>query len=213
VAVEVKICGLTRPEDAAAAAAAGAHFLGVVFAGGPRRIDVDRAAQIVAAAGPRPVLGVFGTQPIDEILRVCDTCGLVGAQLHGAYSADDAIHLGARGLLVWRVLRLSSADDLEQLYSTAIGADAVLVEPRLAHAEGGAGTPLPLALAIEARQRFKGRLVLAGGLRPESVGRAVGLVRPDAVDVSSGVEILPGIKDTRKIEQFLEAVRGLSPVA
>jgi phosphoribosylanthranilate isomerase len=144
---------------------------------------------------------------------VCDTCGLVGAQLHGAYSAEDAIHLGARGLLVWRVLRLSSADDLEQLHSTAIAADAVLVEPRLAHAEGGAGTPLPLALAIEARQRFKGRLVLAGGLRPESVGRAVGLVRPDAVDVSSGVEILPGIKDTRKIEQFLEAVRGLSPVA
>jgi phosphoribosylanthranilate isomerase len=72
---------------------------------------------------------------------------------------------------------------------------------------------LPLALALEVRRRIRGRLVLAGGLRPETVAAAVGLVRPDVVDVSSGVEVLPGIKDSRKIEQFVEAVRGLSPVA
>jgi phosphoribosylanthranilate isomerase len=213
VAVEVKICGITRPEDAAAAAAAGADLLGVVFAGGPRRVDRARAMEIVAAAGHRPVLGVFGSQPIDEILRVCTTCGLAGAQLHGPYSRDDALQIGGRGLRVWRVLRLSGAEDLERIAATAAAADALLVEPKLASADGGAGIPLPLALAASVRRHFTGRLILAGGLRPETVAEAVGLVRPDAVDVSSGVEILPGIKDSRKIEQFVEAVRGLSPVA
>jgi phosphoribosylanthranilate isomerase len=213
VAVEVKICGITRTSDAAAAHAAGADFLGVVFAGGPRRVDSTQAGLIVDAAGGRPVIGVFATQPVDEILQLCDRCGLAGAQLHGAYTTDEALRLKARGLLVWRVLRLSGVEDLETISSMAAGADAVLVEPKLAYAEGGAGVALPLTLAAQVRRRFSGRLVLAGGLRPETVAQAVGLVRPDVVDVSSGVEILPGIKDSRKIEQFVEVVRGLSPVA
>jgi phosphoribosylanthranilate isomerase len=213
VAVEVKICGLTRVEDAAAAVAAGADYLGVVFAGGPRMLDVPRAAAIVAAAGQRPVLGVFGAQPVEEILRLRDACGLAGAQLHGAYLADDACRLGREGLLVWRVVRLADAGDLDQLESAEEAADAVLVEPRVGHAQGGAGVALPLALARDARRRLQCRLVLAGGLRAATVAEAVGLVRPDVVDVSSGVEILPGIKDSRKIEQFVEAVRGLSSVA
>ncbi len=213
MAVEVKICGLTRPEDAAAAVAGGADYLGVVFAGGPRLVDPARAAALVAAAGGRPVLGVFGSQPVDEILRTCDACGLAGAQLHGVYSAEDAVRLRREGLLVWRVVRLAGAEDLAQVPPAAVGADAVLVEPRVAHAAGGAGVALPPALAREVRQMVRCRLVLAGGLRPGTVAQAVGLVRPDVVDVSSGVEILPGIKDSRKIEQFVEAVRALSPVA
>jgi phosphoribosylanthranilate isomerase len=213
VGVEVKICGLTRPEDAAAATAAGASYLGVVFAGGPRVVDPLRASAIVAAASKRPVLGVFGAQPVDAILRIRDACGLAGAQLHGEYTVADALRLAGEGLTVWRVVRLENEADLERLDSVAEAADTVLIEPRVGHAQGGAGVSLPLGLAREARQRIRGRLVLAGGLRPDTVAAAVGLVRPDVVDVSSGVEILPGIKDSRKIEQFVEAVRGLSPVA
>ena len=213
MAVEVKICGITRVEDAAAAVAAGADWLGVVFAGGPRLVDAARAGLIVEAAGGRPVMGVFATQSTDEILHLCDRCGLAGAQLHGDYTTDDALGLSANGLTVWRVMRLAGADDLAGLPSMAAGADAVLVEPRLRNVQGGGGIALSLALAAHARRRFDGRLVLAGGLRPDTVAHAVGLVRPDAVDVSSGVEILPGIKDSQKIEQFVEAVRGLSPVA
>jgi phosphoribosylanthranilate isomerase len=211
--VEVKICGLTRAEDAAAASAAGASYLGVVFAGGPRTLDPPRAAAIVAAANRRPVFGVFGAQPVEAILRIRDACGLAGAQLHGEYGAADALRLRREGLVVWRVVRLEDQGDLARLPSAADAADAVLVEPRVGHAQGGAGVALPLALAREARERVRGRLVLAGGLRPETVAAVVGVVRPDVVDVSSGVEILPGIKDSRKIEQFVEAVRGLSPVA
>lgn len=213
VAVEVKVCGLTRPADAAAAAAGGADYLGVVFASGPRVVRPAEAAAIVAAADGRPVLGVFGRQPVDEILRIRDAAGLRGAQLHGPYSVDDAARLDREGLMVWRVVRLETASDLEGLTHAEAAADAVLVEPRVAHADGGAGVALPLALAAEARERLRGRMVLAGGLRAETVAAAVGLVRPDAVDVSSGVEIRPGIKDSRKLARFLEAARGSSPVA
>jgi phosphoribosylanthranilate isomerase len=172
-----------------------------------------QAAEIVSAAAGRPVLGVFGAQPVEEILRVRDVTGLRGAQLHGPYSTDDARRLRSHGLLIWRVIRLQAESDLDAIDPTAAAADALLVEPRVDYANGGTGVRLPLALAALARSRIRGPMVLAGGLRPDTVADAVGLVRPDAVDVSSGVEILPGIKDSKKMARFLEAVRGFSPVA
>jgi len=102
--------------------------------------------------------------------------------------------------------------DLDLLPEITRGAETVLIEPRVPGAGGGAGVPLDLALAVEARKRLPdSRMALAGGLTAETVGRAVALVRPDVVDVSSGVESLPGIKDHDKIARFLEAVLGRSP--
>ena len=208
----VKICGLTRPEDAELAAAAGASYLGVVFAGGPRRVSLAGAADVVAASRGVPVLGVFGGQSVEEILSLAGGAGLAGAQLHGPYSRDDAARLQAAGLLVWRVVRIASPDDLDRLGEASLDAETVLVEPRVPHADGGGGVPLDLAIAAEARRRLAGvRMALAGGLTSETVGAAVALVRPDVADVSSGVESLPGIKDPEKIARFLEAVLGRSP--
>jgi phosphoribosylanthranilate isomerase len=167
-----------------------------------------------AAAGVVPVFGVFGEQSVDEILRISRSAGLAGAQLHGAYRREDAARLRAEGLRVWRVVRLAGRDDLGVLRESAGEADAVLVEPRVAHATGGTGIALDLALASEARARLAGAaMVLAGGLTPETVAAAVALVRPDIVDVSSGVERLPGIKDPDKIARFLEAVVGHSAIS
>jgi phosphoribosylanthranilate isomerase len=212
--VRAKICGLTRAQDAAAAVAAGADYLGVVFAGGPRRVTAPAAAEVRAAAGVVPVFGVFGEQSVDEILRISRAAALAGAQLHGAYRREDAARLRAEGLRVWRVVRLAGPEDLGGLRESAAEADAVLVEPRVAHATGGTGIPLDLTLACEARARLaSGAMVLAGGLTPESVAAAVALVRPDIVDVSSGVERLPGIKDPDKIARFLEAVVGHSAIS
>jgi phosphoribosylanthranilate isomerase len=87
----------------------------------------------------------------------------------------------------------------------------VLVEPRVPHAEGGSGTPLHLSLARGARARLVGPMVLAGGLTPATVADAIALVRPEVVDVSSGVERLPGLKDPDQIARFLEAALGHSP--
>jgi len=211
--VEVKICGLTRAEDAAAAHAAGADWLGVVFASGPRVVTPERAAAVARAAPGRPLLGVFGTQPVERILEICAAAHLAGAQLHGRYTAADAVALRRAGLVVWRVVRLAGDADLEQL-DERWDVDAVLVEPRIASADGGTGRPLALALAAAARRRLGSRrMVLAGGLAPETVAAAVGLVAPDVVDVSSGVESLPGIKDPDKIGRFVEAARGRSAVA
>jgi phosphoribosylanthranilate isomerase len=212
VAARVKICGLTRPEDAEQAAGAGASYLGVVFAGGPRRVSFARAADVVAASRGVPVLGVFGDQSVEEILSLARDIGLSGAQLHGPYSRDDAARLNSAGLIVWRVVRIASPADLDRLGEAALDAETVLVEPRVPHADGGGGVPLDLAIAVEARSRLAGvRMALAGGLTAETVGAAVALVRPDVADVSSGVESLPGIKDHEKIARFLEAVLGRSP--
>jgi phosphoribosylanthranilate isomerase len=210
----VKICGLTRPLDAAAAVAAGASYLGVVLAGGPRLVTTDHAAAIRAAAGRVPVLGVYGDQPVEHILSVSRAAGLAGAQLHGPHSRTDAARLRAEGLLVWRVVRIATPDDFDRLAEAGNEADAVLVEPRVEHVLGGAGVPLDLAVAREARGRLAGvTMVLAGGLVPGSVAQAVALVRPEVVDVSSGVEHLPGIKDPEKIARFMEAVCGHSAIS
>jgi len=210
----VKICGLTRPSDAAAAVAAGAAYLGVVLAGGPRLVTAEQAAAVRAAAGGVPVLGVYGQQPVEHILAVSRAAGLAGAQLHGSYRREDAARLRTEGLLVWRVVRIAAPGDLDYLVEASADADAVLVEPRVEHALGGAGVSLDLAVARQARGRLAGAtMVLAGGLVPGSVARAVALVRPEVVDVSSGVEHLPGIKDPEKIARFMEAACGHSAIS
>ena len=212
MAARVKICGLTRPEDAGYAAEAGAAYLGVVFAGGPRQVGRAQAARVVAASRGVPVLGVFGGTPVGDILSLAREIGLSGAQLHGHYAREDAARLGSAGLAVWRVVRIAIPADLDLLPGTSFDAETVLVEPHVPHAEGGSGVPLDLAVAVEARHRLAGvRMALAGGLTPETVGAAMALVRADVADVSSGVESLPGIKDHQKIARFLEAVLGRSP--
>jgi phosphoribosylanthranilate isomerase len=213
MAVKIKICGIMRPPEAAFAAAAGASYLGVVFAEGPRTITWDIAREIVVAAGGVGVLGVFTDQPVDEILQIRDRAGLSGAQLHGTYPAASAARLRAAGLAVWRVVRIAAPSDLDLLGEAVNESDAVLVEPKVAHVRGGAGLPLDLAIAREARSRLAGHpMALAGGLTAETVSGALALVRPEIVDVSSGVERLPGIKDLDKIARFVEAVFAHSPV-
>jgi phosphoribosylanthranilate isomerase len=212
--VRIKICGLTRALDGAVAAEAGASYLGVVFAGGPRVISVERAQEVVAAAAGVPVVGVFADQLVEEILQICDRARLSGAQLHGPYSRPAAERLRGAGLEVWRVVRIATPADLDSLAEAVAESDAVLVEPRVPHASGGAGIPLDLAVAREARSRLAGhRMALAGGLTPETVAEALALVRPEIVDVSSGVERLPGIKDRNRIARFVEAVFAHSPIA
>ncbi len=176
-------------------------------------VTPERAAEVAAGANGVPVFGVYGTQSVEEILRISRAAGLVGAQLHGPYPRAAGVRLRTEGLQVWRVARIAAPGDLDALSDAVRDADAVLVEPHVPYAPGGAGVSLDLAVAREARARLAGTtMVLAGGLTPENVAEAVGLVRPEVVDVSSGVEYLPGIKDPDKISRFLEALFGPSPI-
>jgi len=210
---KIKFCGIMQPGDAAVAAEAGAGYLGVIFAGGPRAVTVVEAREVVRAAAGVPVVGVFAAQSPAEILRIAEQADLSGAQLHGPYSRADAAHLRTQGLEVWRVVRLAGPSDLPGLDEAALDSDAVLVEPRVPHALGGTGVSLDLDLAREARNRLPGPMALAGGLTPDNVGLALVQARPEIVDVSSGVERRPGIKDPHTIARFVEAVFAQSSVA
>lgn len=176
-------------------------------------MTVSVASEVVEAAAGCPVFGVFGPHSAEEILRCRDAARLAGAQLHGAFDQRLAARLREHGMAVWAVARLTAPDECAGLTELAAGSDAVLVEPRVAGVEGGAGVPLALDLGRRARAALRGRrMVLAGGLRPGSVAAAIDAVRPDIVDVSSGVETSPGRKDPASVRLFLEAVRGDQPI-
>lgn len=207
MAVSVKVCGLTRARDAELAVRLGARYLGAIFAESPRRVAPAAARELAAAAGGVPLLGVFVDATPDEILRLRDRARLAGAQLHGAYDEAAAHRLLAEGMRVWAVARLREAGEAEHLGDRLGPAEMLLVEPRVEGAHGGTGIALPPDLATAARAAIPaGRFALAGGLTPETVGAAVALVRPDVVDVSSGVEAAPGEKDPERLRRFLEVV-------
>lgn len=206
------MCGLRRPADVAVAVQAGATYLGVVYAGGPRRVTDVEAREVVAAAEGTPVLAVWGPPDREAILRSRELAGFTGVQLHGGSDVALAEQLRNDGLIVWRVLRIGSAADLSHLEHMKEGADALLIEPRIPGVQGGAGVALDLDLARDARVRFgttqhptpNTRFALAGGLRPDTVRAAIAAVRPDIVDVSSGVERSPGVKDPFLIRRILD---------
>ncbi|HPF60887.1 MAG: N-(5'-phosphoribosyl)anthranilate isomerase [Gemmatimonadetes bacterium] len=207
--VEAKICGLTRADDAAFAVAHGAARLGVVFAGGPREVSIATAAEIVAAAGAVPVMAVVRPGPAAALLELAAATGVAGVQLHGPSTPELARRLRVAGLEVWRVAALDPEVEPEAVVrEAAVGADAVLVEPRIDGRLGGQGILLDLARARAARRALVAtRMVLAGGLRAENVAAAIRHAEPDLVDVSSGVESAPGRKDPARLARFLEAVR------
>lgn len=208
MAVKAKICGLTRPGDAALAARLGAAYLGVVFAESTRQVGPALARDIVKAADGVPVVGVFVSHPVDDILRLRESAGLSAVQLHGAYDSELRMQLRREKLPVWVVQHIAGPDDLARLPDQIDGAAVVVIEPRVPGAVGGTGVALDLSLAQAARECLgRTRLALAGGLRPDTLARAIALVSPDIVDVSSGVESAPGLKDADRLARFLEIAR------
>lgn len=208
--IETQISGITRPEDAVAAAAAGVSYLGVIFTPGPLRVTESLAREIVLAAGRVPVIGVFaGRLHVSEILRLSAEVGLAGVQLSPPHSTADARRIRAMGLQVWRTMPLESERDLAWLAGVREAATAVVVGPKTLNGVSGTQVSLPLYLAREARAHLPGhQMVLAGGLTPDTVGQAIAEVRPDIVSVTNGLDLLPGVKDARRIQQFMEAVLG-----
>jgi phosphoribosylanthranilate isomerase len=208
---EMKFCGLTRAVDAEQAAALGAAYVGVIFAGGPRTLTPDAARDVVAHVphGVRRV-GVFADHGASDIARIAEHLALDVVQLHGAEPGDkiDSIRRLFSGE-IWRVVRVGSVGLPADLAGDGDGADAILLD---AHARGstlgGTGITLPWADLAPGLDGLRGRvkIVLAGGLRAENVARAIAALGPDVVDVSSGVEVSPGIKDHQQMRAFRDAV-------
>jgi phosphoribosylanthranilate isomerase len=212
--VRVKICGMTRPEDAAFAAQAGADAIGMIFyPSAPRNISIDRARQILKVLPPfiMPV-GVFVDCPAADILDTTAQLFLRTVQLNGQETADDVAEL--EGLAVIKSIRVSREGlrgELTLWKDPPPNLIGLVMEPAGTGQPGGSGVAndwSAIAGAIEAGL-FKNLppIIAAGGLKPESVADVIKTIHPFAVDVSSGVEESLGVKSREKIERFIREAR------
>lgn len=208
--IRIKICGLTRVQDAEAAERAGADYGGVILApGSPRTVDNRKAAEVLGATSLIRC-GVFVNQTVDRVLESAGSIGLAVAQLHGDESPDYIRQLRDRSSLeIWKALRIRNADDfLSGVETFGEWVDGLLLDSYSEDARGGTGRAFPWSEVRSQRERMPVQLELiaAGGLRPENVGQVVTELSPTVVDVSSGVEQSPGIKSADRIAAFVAAV-------
>jgi phosphoribosylanthranilate isomerase len=207
---EIKICGLTRAEDAAVAAALGAAYAGVIFAGGPRRRTVAQAAEVFAGLRGSAVrrVGVFGVASAADIAETAAILALDVVQLHAGGDRDAVRNLRERYAgAVWGVIGVDADGAWGDLPWPIDALDAVVLDTSVAGRQGGTGVAFDwVAARPQVAARLTGRRwVLAGGLRPSTVGTAVRTLSPSVVDVSSGVESAPGIKDEELLRAFVQA--------
>jgi phosphoribosylanthranilate isomerase len=205
----VKICGVTRLADAELAAELGAWAVGMVFYPGSRRRCTLAEAEAIGAALRRRVelAGVFVNAPLEEVARVSERVGLTLVQLHGeegpAFCAEVARRTGARTIKAVSVKGMFTVRDLERFHT-----DFHLVDGYAAGLRGGTGERFDWSLL--AARRSKLPLIVGGGLDAEHVSAVIATAHPFAVDVASGVEAEPGIKDPERMRAFFEAAQAVA---
>jgi phosphoribosylanthranilate isomerase len=214
----IKICANTNLEDALLAAELGADALGFVFAPSKRRVTAEQVAAITPHL-PAAIekIGVFSTLDPEEIVTAVRTGGLTGAQLHGDLSPGliDEIKAQLPRLRIiqtthWRNEGQTAEAFSQQLVGLRVAKniDAVLVDSRTATASGGTGVAFDWTAARDPLSALgEMRLIVAGGLNPGNVQQALAVLRPWGVDVASGVESIPGLKDPEKLAAFIANVR------
>ncbi|HSH46648.1 MAG TPA: phosphoribosylanthranilate isomerase [Longimicrobiales bacterium] len=202
-----KVCGLTRPDDARLAVQAGASAVGVIFAPSPRQVDMATAARVTEVV-PDGVarVGVFADQPVSLVVEAVRSCGLDWVQLSG----DEPPHVAEQiadlcGVWILKAVHVAGLDDLRR-YS-GYPAHAWLLDTPAVGRRGGTGRTFDWSLAEEGAGALDGPILVAGGLHADNVADAIRRLRPDAVDVCSGVESSPGVKDPARVQAFGEAVR------
>lgn len=200
----VKVCGMTRPEDAEAAAAAGVDALGVVMAASPRQVSVKQALEVFDAAGEGVArAAVFVDQRFETVDVMCGRLRLDWAQLSGGEPPDYCLALP---LPVVKAVHVGGRADVEAAVEAYEGpAVGLLLDSRVPGMAGGTGVAFDWAAVAPLPEGI--RCMVAGGLTPGNVGEAIRVLRPWAVDVSSGVESAPGVKDPALMEAFVAAVR------
>jgi phosphoribosylanthranilate isomerase len=203
MATAVKICGVTRLEDAFAAVRAGAHAIGLVFhAPSPRYIAPAAAGALIRALPPFiTTVGLFVDAPADEVRAILAQAPVQLLQFHGSEPPEYCRQFGRPYM---KAVRMAPGVDLLQYARDYHDARALLLDAYVEGLHGGSGTPfdwsrVPRGLPLP--------VILSGGLTPENVGDAIRCARPSAVDVSSGVESARGIKDAARIAAFIAGVR------
>ena len=202
--VRVKICGITSVEDARLCVEAGAEALGFNFVErSPRFVTPAEARAVIATLPPfvTPV-GVFWDHPAGHIKAVAEECGLAALQFHGDESPED---LAQHRLPVIKTIKVEGPAALERMRRYA--AVAIQLDSPARWSEGEARAPISWSVAHAATAAGH-RVILSAGLTPDNVTEAARMVRPYAVDVASGVEARPGVKDPDKVRRFVAAAKG-----
>ncbi len=204
MSIWVKVCGVTRKEDLDACIEAGADAIGFNFWPGSKRYLSPAKAKALIKRLPRSVLsvGLFVLSSPDAVARAVADSGVRAVQLHGGEDPTPFEDCGAELIQVFRV---SSRESLPKL-PLPEAASKVLLDAAV-EGYGGEGKSFDWSLAVEARKVLDRPMILAGGLTPENVAAAVRQVAPFGVDVASGVESAPGIKDAARIRAFVSAAR------
>ena len=193
--MQLKICGITRPEDMAAAEEAGAAYTGMILVPGtPRFVRRERIPALMAANRCGKVF-VVRDMPIDELNALIAAFRPDAVQLHGGESADYA--RAVTGTEVWKAFNLNSE---------AVLAEAAAFPCAVAVADSGGGTGRPCRWDLAARLAARRTVFLGGGITPDNVRDAIEQVHPAGIDVSSGVESAPGVKDRSLIQKLSERI-------
>ncbi len=206
--IAVKICGITNIEDAVFAVEAGADALGFIFAKkSSRLVSRETVKAIIKQISPFvTTVGVFVDEPLDVVQDVVEYCSIDIVQLHGNESPQYCSQINRR---VIKAFKVKDADSLLMLSEYQVC--GYLLDTFIEGADGGTGKQFDWNLARDAKKY--GRIILAGGLNQENVAEAIMQVKPYAVDVSSGVESLPGKKDRARMMEFVRRVIGhISPI-
>jgi phosphoribosylanthranilate isomerase len=207
--IQIKVCGLTESKTAEVCVALNIDAVGLVFyPKSPRNVSDSQAEEVSAAINGRAaIVGVFVDEPVDVILEKAHRFGLTGVQLHGRETPAEVSELKKEGLTVIKALFQKREPSFQAV--SQYRPSAFLLECGRGRLPGGTAQVWNWADAKTITAIFPA--ILAGGLTPENVGRAVAISRPQAVDVSSGVEAFPGRKDLSKIKAFVTAVDGVAP--
>ena len=204
--VSLKICGVTRQEEAERLATMGVDALGVNFWPMSKRfLSPAEASWLEGLAGRILRVGVFVNEPPALPLRLVREGYLDAIQLHGDETPEDAVHFRDAGVSFIKAIGVKTLADLER--ATEFGADAILLDAHAPGVYGGTGIRFDWELASNfRRQHSELPMMLAGGIVPENAGLAAMSVKPAALDIASGAEISPGIKDFQKVKAFLTAL-------
>ncbi len=202
---QVKICGNTRAEDAKLAINLGVDYLGFIFAPSKRKVSVEQAQNIISTLGSfKNIVGVFYNQPKDEVLDILNATKIRIAQFHGDETSRYCESFEDKGISVIKSFHIKDAMSLKRIDEYNV--QAFLFDTYSKDAAGGTGKTFDWNL-IKDKPFITDKLFLAGGLNPDNLKAAIEFVDPFAVDVASGVESEPGIKNSEKLESFIKIAK------
>lgn len=214
----LKVCGVTLPEQAEALKRLGVDFLGLNFhPKSPRYVTPEQARRLVEAWGePSSVVGVFVDRTAAEILALKDAVGFGIAQLHGEETARTVVEVASK-MPVIRAFRIrdeqsivNAREHIRQIEAETGNLLAALIDGYSAAAHGGTGVTVSRSL-IQSSIDLHPRLILAGGLNPDNLAERLGWIRPWAIDVASGVESSPGVKDINAVQRMIQLISETKP--